>query len=606
MTGRRDDRGATLVMAIVFVTVIGMVIAGALGYASVSLHASSRVYIPARDRLYAADLAMKATTEFVKQHHVEGRALPSGACHDVKAFGEADGEPVKVQVCPQSADSLVLSGAAGEAGFTALAVAPEAGLTVSGDGQLLANGNVSVASLVNIAVNSSLSVVGGSVSAPSGCTGTILVDGVPIDDATCSVGAAAPTDPGYLLGVTSPPPAASGTCNGTTKIATLQPGSWTTSASLTTAIGSCTMIAMVPGVHVLSGVDWVIKDKVVAGTLNGSIATSAIPGGCVDDGAGVTIVLAGASTIALSGSNASLQVCGRNLPQSSTKVAIYGPPSSVTTTLSDTLVPSSNPTGSTWVSPANAKLVDGLLASYNSLSKGSNANVLTFPTVLGAAAFPVATVTPITAEVTGLATQAVNFTLQVRSNGTTACTSATVALPLTTLATVSTTFTCTRALVAPLSIRFNATAVNTGTARNIQLDGVVLKYSVAGASIAAQSGCVVAVVGGCDAVSMNNAGGQLWLGGRVYLPRAKMSIRLKDGSTVLSTQAMVVRSLSVTTSGPTSSGTVAADTVVQLRPGDVTIASSVGGRMSMTCRVTYAVAGAAVTGYTVQGCTIPH
>jgi hypothetical protein len=87
-------------------------------------------------------------------------------------------------------------------------------------------------------------------------------------------------------------------------------------------------------VHVLSGVDWVIKDKVVAGTLNGSIATSAIPGGCVDDGAGVTIVLAGASTIALSGSKASLQVCGRNLPQSSTKVAIYGPPASVATTLS--------------------------------------------------------------------------------------------------------------------------------------------------------------------------------------------------------------------------------------------------------------------------------
>jgi hypothetical protein len=311
-------------------------------------------------------------------------------------------------------------------------------------------------------------------------------------------------------------------------------------------------------------------------------------------------VLAGTSTISLSGSNASLQVCGRNLSGTSTKVAIYGPTASAATTLADTLVPGSNPTGSSWGSAANAKLVDGTVATYNNLNKGSTTSILTLPSLTGARALPTTIISPITAEVTGLATMDAKFIVQVRSNTTTVCTSTAAPLPLTTSATVSVNFNCTGVLSTPLSIRLTATAGTNVGARSIQIDGVILKYSVAGTPIAAQSGS--------DAVSMNNAGGQLWLGGRVYLPRAKMSIRLKDGSTVLSTQPMVVRSLDVTTSGSTSTGTVAADTVVQmqLRPGDVTIAASVGDRMSMTCRVSYAVAGAVVTGYTVKGCTIPR
>jgi len=52
------ERGSALVMAIIFVTVVGLAVTMGLGYSAVSLRASTRHYEPARDRLYAADAAM--------------------------------------------------------------------------------------------------------------------------------------------------------------------------------------------------------------------------------------------------------------------------------------------------------------------------------------------------------------------------------------------------------------------------------------------------------------------------------------------------------------------------------------------------------------------
>jgi len=47
----RDDTGSALVMAIIFVTVVGLAVTMGLGYSAVSLRASTRHYEPARDRV---------------------------------------------------------------------------------------------------------------------------------------------------------------------------------------------------------------------------------------------------------------------------------------------------------------------------------------------------------------------------------------------------------------------------------------------------------------------------------------------------------------------------------------------------------------------------
>lgn len=607
MNRTQSDRGATLVMAIVFVTVIGMVIAGALSYASVSLHASSRVYLPTRDRLYAADLAMKATTEFVKQHPVEGRSLPSGACRDVKAFGSANGEPVMVQVCPQGASSLTTLGGGSAYGLATLATGSEVGLDVSGNGGLAVNGNVFANSSVKVAVNSTLSLAGGVPLASGGCTGRITVEGTVVDPATCATATPPAVDPGYTHGLTAVPAASTGSsCNSGTEVATLQPGTWS-SAALTAAIGSCDYVWLVPGVHHLDNVNWVVKEKVIGGTVSGAIASAPFPGGCVDGAAGAMVILGGTSTITLSGSKASLQVCGLSVPQATgpVRIAVYGPTSDLAATVSDTLVPTANPSGSSWSSAANAKTINGLVATY-SLAKNRTSNTLTYGALSGTVAIP-SSLRTLTADVVASTTEAATFRMTVRNatGSSTVCTMASaVALPTPNLGTVRVTLTCSTALVAPLKVLFTATTPNSGGTRTIRLDGLTLSYSVAGAKIAAQSGCVV-TPGGCDVLSTSGTSSLAWFGGQVYLPRAKVSLKLSSAATAISSEAIVVRVLNVSTAGPTAIGQVAS-AYGALNPGDVTIASSVGDRMSMTCRVTYEVAGSAITGYTVQGCTIPR
>ena len=43
-----------------------------------------------------------------------------------------------------------------------------------------------------------------------------------------------------------------------------------------------------------------------------------------------------------------------------------------------------------------------------------------------------------------------------------------------------------------------------------------------------------------------------------------------------------------------------------LKPGDITVVANVGSDAWMTCRVSLTVAGALVTGATIQGCTVPR
>jgi hypothetical protein len=603
------DRGVMLVMAIVFITVIGLVIASALSYASVSLHSSSRVYTPTRDRLYAADAATKTAVAYVLTHPSEGRSAVDGSCKPVRDFGSVRDEAVTVQVCPQGADSLTARGGGGGWGLITLATGAERGLDVTGAAGLQVNGNVYANSAIAVE-KGTLAVTGGVVQALGGCTGSVVVDGAPIAD--CTVAAAPGVDPGYGAGLTAAPVDGIGSCNTTSKIATIGPGTWTNSR-FTTALGSCNYVWLQPGVHYLEDVTWAIKNKVIGGTLpNGTagMAASTLGAGCTNGVDGTTIVLGGTTNITLSGSTPSLEVCGRSITQPSgtpVSLPLFGPVADIFTVTSGTLSTTTNPTGSTWATVANAKAIDGSMASYN-LAKNATTSTMTLAGFSGTA-IP-STLRSLKVVVNAVVAQAATVSLLTARNSgesTDACTAtSTPSLPIGTVASGSSvttvTLSCTKALVAPLTFRLAIKAANSGTTRALRVDGISVSFTDNGRVIKAQSGCIVQA-GGCAALSTSGNGNVIWLGGEVYLPRASISMQVPNSSAALSTLGVVVRALSVKSTGSTSVNPVVAQDNGALNPGDVTVSASIDGRVWWTCRVTYAVAGASITAADVQGCT---
>jgi hypothetical protein len=349
---------------------------------------------------------------------------------------------------------------------------------------------------------------------------------------------------------------------------------------------------------------------VVAGALNGDIKTSAFGAACVQGGGSATgamLVLGGTTTITLSGNAGTLEVCGLAVNQPalgrSVELPVFGLKADVVTTDTDTLTPAADPTGTTWVNPAKARTVDATVATY-SLAKNKTSNPLVFTAVSGTKVIP-STVTTLTADVTALASAAATFTVTVlNKDGTTACTTPTAGtMPTAALAKVSLNVTCTKALVAPLSVQFKAITPNSGSTRTISVDGLVLRYSVQGPKMSAASGCVIAP-GGCDVISSSGNKNQLWLDGEVYLPLGKVTLQVPNTAAAVSTLGVVVRVLSVKTTGSTAAVPIVATENGALNPGDVTVTAKVGDAVSMACRVTFTVTGATISASTVQSCTV--
>ncbi|MFM2077319.1 MAG: hypothetical protein RJA49_1209 [Actinomycetota bacterium] len=618
---RAADRGSALVMAIVFVTVIGLVVTIALGYSAVSLRASAKHYVPTRDRLYASDAAVKAAIQTVVASPAEGRS--GSGCKASKSFGSVHGEPVTVQVCPQGANSLLLTTGTGAANFglKALAVTTEPGIVVSGKAGMKVNGNVESTSSISVGNNSVLAVIGGTVKATGGgCSvGSVTVDGVGV--ANCTVAPTAPVDPGFVLtGVTTAPAAASGSCNTTTKVASLQPGTWTQS-TFDTAIGSCNYVYLAPGLHYLQDVTWSIKNKVIAGTLpNGTagMATSAFGAGCVKTSPGATLALGGSSTISFSGSSPSLEVCGASYAQSggAVKLPLFGIPNDIGTTVTSPFVkgPVAAPTGTTgWTNLPNALLLGDSLSATSTSFKSTTSPVPALTFTIGLSSDPVlSTATSLTAVVSASSTvtSGTSLTVDVTDSSTTpkTCTTPTKqTVNNNTLKSYTFTITCPAGLKAPFTAKVTTSTTST-TARTASVDGMTLSYAVVPATkMAAQSGSLI-TPNGSAVISSSGNGNGMWFDGVIYMPKAKIAVQIPASSLALSTLGIVVRVLDVQTTGSTQNQpVVATDNITStLSAGDVTVQALVNGIVWMTCRVTFATAGTAVTGFTTQACTIPH
>jgi hypothetical protein len=610
--GGHCDVGSALVMAIVFVTVIGIIAAGALSYAAVSLRVSSSRYRPARDRLYAADAAMKTAVAYIASNPSIAQDTGAATCTPAtKTFGTVPvtGQPVTVDICPKAgSNSFTTTGGGSGWGLLTLATGSETGLVVSGS--LKVTGNVWSNSKIT---GGTLTVLGGTVKAVGGCTGTITVDGVAAP--SCTVASAPATDPAYdLTGVTEAPAPGTGTCNTATGVLSLQPGTWNSSNTPESLLGSCSIINLLPGVHYFDSLNWSIKKRVIAGKLvPGFTSATAVGGACVRGGAvgaGALLVLGGTTQISMQSSTPSLEVCGLNVNQPSlgrtVKMSLYGPAKNVSTTYTDTLTPGANPTGSGWVNPSYARTVgDAVFATY-SLAKKSTTNNLVFGTTTSTFAPPNAIV-PLSADVTAWSSTAGDtFKVTVlNSDGTTACTTGTAGSLTAALAKTTVSLTCTKPITSTVTARLAVTAPNSGSTRTITVDGLVLNYSGPGAAIAMQSGCVI-TANGCSVLSSSGNGNTFWFDGEVYLPKAKIAVQLPNASAGFTTLGVVVRVLSTTTTGSTQNIPIVAVDNGVMNPGSVTVRMRVGADEWMTCYVTYAVAGAVVSAGAVQSCTVPR
>jgi hypothetical protein len=611
-----NDHGSALVMAIIFVTVVGLAVTMGLGYSAVSLRASTRHYEPARDRLYAADAAMKAAVQSVIANPVNGRSNADGSCEPTASFGSVDGEPVTVVVCPQGATSLTPKGGASAWGLLAMATGNEDGLVVSGKGGLQIFGNVAANSAIDVSNESKLAVDGGTVKALGGCTGSITADGVAVSD--CTVASAPAVDPGYLPGVTERPAVGSGSCDSTTKVATLSAGTWTQS-TFDAAIGKCDVVWLQPGIHYLEHIDWQIKYRVVAGDLavaSTAIAATAVGAACKQGVNGATLILGGTTQLTLTGAAATLEVCGKSITQASGKAVelpLYGPTADIGGTGSSASMTATGNSGSgDWDNDDEAVKVDGDSASHK-LGKKDSSDTLSL-TGYGANTTIPSTVTELTADVTGYATGTTTFTVVVRTNtgdskkDKNVCTTDAAGTFGNKLGTTTIDLTCTTALLPGsrgLTVRLVASTPNSGGDRKAYVDGVVLKYAADAPKILAQSGCVV-TPGGCPVLQTKGNSNSIMLDGEVYLPKAKIAAQIPNLSTTFSTLGVVVRVLDVQVPASVDVQPVIAAENGSLNDGDVTVQTLVNGDVWMTCRVAFTASGMKVTGSTVRGCTVPR
>ncbi|MFG2038626.1 hypothetical protein [Dactylosporangium sp. NPDC048998] len=347
-----DDSGAALVLALVFITVVAVVIATVLSFADTSIRTTVNLRDQAAEAA-AADGAAQIAINDLRRGTFKGadgdcfgdrkpsRPLPnfyqasSGSAYS--AYVTCDVDKAK------SAASSVAINAANKPGSAVLTLgsSTEEGinLKVSGNGTLKVHG--SIVSNSNITVSQGTLQTNASVSARTACTGTIT--SVPARN--CNTGKTT-VDPDYPAPTTTPTLRAVPTCSARGKVVEFSAGLYTDLASLNglTDGTSCKggTLWFHPGTYYFDfGGEWLIDSgAVVAGTPTTPLADGkapTIPGSCqtpippnpIPAGgwtqpgpdAGVQFVFGGASRIRVKA--AQVEICG-TYSKTSPPLAVYG------------------------------------------------------------------------------------------------------------------------------------------------------------------------------------------------------------------------------------------------------------------------------------------
>lgn len=330
--GRRDERGASMLLALVFVTVFGMASAATLTYADTALRTNQATQ-QRQAVLYNANGAVDTAINAMRPVHAWGR--DGLACAGVDVSFE-DGMSGAVACTPQSGSGVgsppVQGGPSKDAPTSALvtnARAAEPGINVR-SGRLPVGGAVVATSAIDTSIGTQLDATNHAVSAAGACVAAQILS-TPSASCPTSVSVAV-ADAINAVGVpnwATTTPRSVPACPGTGRYVPLQPGRYTDAAAFTALTsGLCpgTVVHMLPGQFHLEfaqrgfAAQWRITDAtvtVVAGTANGwtppaefaNAPTVPATGACSLTAAGSLLTFSSESALYVGGAR-NVEFCG--------------------------------------------------------------------------------------------------------------------------------------------------------------------------------------------------------------------------------------------------------------------------------------------------------
>ncbi|HVF74900.1 MAG TPA: hypothetical protein VM938_07610 [Acidimicrobiales bacterium] len=332
---QRDEEGSSLILALIFLSVMSIVVASTLGLADVDFRHTVAVRDD-RKLVYAADAALDAA---INSYWSTGTcATPERGVvqevNDVTPAVSCETSGGGTAVTPLNQPALAVS---------AQAVAPEVGINIVGGAVASVRGGVYSNTGINTTSGANLYAASPDrIVTRLGCTG-----GGTVGPAACETvtGPYVPgNDPGYPTAVASAPPFASVPSCPATEPVTFAPGTYTDRLALEAFMATCARRTYhfpaaggigSPGVYYFDFTDdgaWTIPQgyTVVGGTFPSGVtgatvgAVETLPGGrCDQDAEGVQWLFGGGSRVVVKGA---LELCAPHSdPTSSTpRVAVYG------------------------------------------------------------------------------------------------------------------------------------------------------------------------------------------------------------------------------------------------------------------------------------------
>ena len=194
-TRTRDEQGSALVIALVMLSVVGLLVGAALTYAGTSLRTTTTSYRPARGSLYAADSAIQGAIQYVRNNPEMATDVLGAQCiTDAYKYTDPKVGLVSVDACPQS-DSLIYEGRFRSVLLT-LGTTSSDGIILGHNGDVNIGGHVWSNSKIDLSNPTHMVVNGGRVWAWGTCNriGNIEMDpGVsPICNASTTFGGVKP------------------------------------------------------------------------------------------------------------------------------------------------------------------------------------------------------------------------------------------------------------------------------------------------------------------------------------------------------------------------------------------------------------------------------
>ncbi|MEO6713495.1 MAG: hypothetical protein ABIM89_08725 [Mycobacteriales bacterium] len=368
------DDGSVLVMALVFLSLFGLAIAAALGFATTGFKTALGVHSTTRSQ-YTADAAIDGAINKIRSDVAIGtEAYGSNTCFSMTS-GDVNATAVDVTCKGRVGSGVAGAGAGGgtappNAVLTFPTNASE-GIVVGAAATPVITGNATTGQSKTVGAGATLTVQGALTCKTVSGTGSTVAT----TTTACPTASPVAADPLYPAEVTyRPAPAAAPICPAAATV-TFLPGTYTSAAALNQLTGgSCTgkRFHFTPGTYYFEFADplpsgthqWLINDataEVVGGTL--TAPATAFPSRCDLASAGVQFIFGSDSRVALTAG--SLELCP---PISATqRIAIYGakttPPTTTTTTTLTPTTATSTAVGAepnTYVTPTNGRLIDGV------------------------------------------------------------------------------------------------------------------------------------------------------------------------------------------------------------------------------------------------------